>query len=183
VIDAARDAQSGDHAREIVIEAVQRGLVPPADLRHELESGPIRGSRWARAAVQDAEAGVWSVPEGGLLRALALSRVLPAVWPNPVLRTGSGIRLPTPDAWVDDVALAIQVHSRRHHEIGQNWEDTVMQDGVFAEYGIAVVAFTPARIARDPNGVRQRVERAYQAVRGRDRPEIVMEPRGHGLVS
>lgn len=183
VVDAARDAESVDQARAMVIEAVQRGLARVTDLRHELESGPIRGSRWARLAIQDAEAGAWSVPEGTLLRVLGGSRLLPVVWPNPILETASGLALPTPDGWIDDVSLAIQVHSRRHHLIGRDWEDTVMRDGVFAEYGIAVVAVTPSRIDRDPTGVLRLVERAYLAARGRPRPEVVMYPRGHGLVS
>lgn len=166
----------------MVLEAVQRGPVRTADLRQDLETGPVRGRRWARLAVEDAEAGAWSVPEASLLRVLRTSRVLPCVWPNPHLQTVSAVTLPTPDGWIDEVALAVQVHSRRHHAIGPDWEDTVMRDGVYAEYGIAVVAVTPSRIARDPEGVLQRVERAYLAARGRPRPEVVMRPRGHGLV-
>ncbi len=177
VVDAARDADNLDHARDMMIEAVQRGLVRTGDLRHELEAGSVRGSRWIRQALADAEVGAWSLPEADLVRVVGGSTVLPVAWPNPRLRTSSGTRLPIPDLWFDDVGLAVQVHSRRHHLLGADWEDTVMQDSVFAAFGIPVVAVTPARIARDPRGVRALIERAYLAARRRPRPDVVMLPR------
>jgi hypothetical protein len=182
VADAAHDAESDDHAREIVLEAVQRRLVRPADLRHELEAGARNGSRRVRLAVEDVEAGAWSVPEASVLVALRSSRLLPPAWPNPRLSMASGLRLPSPDAWFDDVALAVQVHSRRFHELGRDWERTVMRDGIFAACGVPVVAVTPSRIARDPAGVVRLVERAYLAARGRPRPDVLMQPRGPGVV-
>jgi hypothetical protein len=49
-----------------------------------------------------------------------------------MLTTGDH-RLPTPDGWFDDVALAVQVHSRRHHAGELDWEATVAADGAFAD--------------------------------------------------
>ena len=75
--------------------------------------------------------------------------------------------------WVDDVALAVQVHSHRYHASGPDWDATVMSDGVFAEYGVALVAVTPGRITHDPAGVLARIERAYRAAQCRPRPNVV----------
>jgi hypothetical protein len=54
-----------------------------------------------------------------------------------------------------------------------------MTDGVFAEYGVPVVAVTPGAIERDPDGVRRRIERACTAACRRLRPDVVMQSR-HG---
>ncbi|MBI4943087.1 MAG: hypothetical protein HY830_20265 [Actinobacteria bacterium] len=169
VADAARDAGTPNLARALVIEAAQRGIVRPADLRHELEAGPRQGSRLLRNAVQDAEAGAWSVPEADLGRLCRRSRLLPEMWLNPDLVADDGTCLPRPDGWFDDVALAVQVHSREHHDGPDSWDDTVMADGLLGEYGVAVVPVTPRRIARSPDVVLRRIERCYEIARRRPR--------------
>jgi hypothetical protein len=182
VADAARESLLPDAARAVVLEAVQRRIVRVDDLRHELEDGPRPGSRFLRQAVQEAEAGAWSVPEADVAGLLRRSRVLPPVMLNPDLVTTSGLVLPRPDGWLDDVALAIQVHSKRHHSEADDWEATVLSDGVYAEHGIAVVSLTPRFVRRDPAAALARIERAYLAARERPRPDVVAVPIGHGLV-
>lgn len=182
VADAARDTARADHASAVVIEAVQRRIVRAQDLRHELEDGPRQGSALLRRAVQAAEAGAWSVAEVDLARLLAPSTVLPPVMLNPVLTTADGEELPTPDGWLDDAGLAVQVHSRRHHFDVDDWETTVLSDGVYAEFGIPVVAMTPRFVRRDPAAARLRVERAYRAALTRPRADVTATPVGHGLV-
>jgi hypothetical protein len=183
VVDAARGAPTAQTAAAIVIEAVQRRIVRAADLRHELEAGPVRGSAQVRVAVQRAEAGAWSVPEGDLLGGLATSSLLPPAWPNPVLTARDGTVLPSPDAWFDDVGLAVQVHSRKYHGDEEDWDATVMGDGVLGEYGIHVTGATPSRIERDLPGVVARIERTYASLQGRPRPPVVARRRGHGQVA
>jgi hypothetical protein len=118
-----------------------------------------------------------------MLTVLARSRVLPEVWPNVDLVAADGTSLPRPDGWLDDVALAIQVHSRRcHGEDDDAWDRTVAADGIFAEHGIAVVGLTPNLIRRDPDRVVQRVERVYVAALSRPRPQVIARPLGHGVV-
>lgn len=177
VADAARAVPGIDGARALVIEAVQRRLGRTGDLWHELEAGPRVGSRRLRSALREAESAAWSVPESDLLRVLSTSTVLPEVWANPHLAAQDGTRLPTPDCWVDAVALAIQVHSRRHHAAPDDWDATVMTDGVYAEHGIPVVGVTPNRIARDPDAVLRRIERAYLSALRRPRPDVVARRR------
>jgi hypothetical protein len=95
---------------------------------------------------------------------------------NPVLRAG-GVRLPTPDGWFDDVALAVQVHSKQYHAGELDWEKTVSGDGAFAEHGIALVAVTPRQISSQPAAVLARIERTYEQATKRRRPAVVASRR------
>lgn len=182
VAAAARDAADPQVCRAVVLEAVQRGVADIEQIRQEVELGQRIGSALPRAALREAEAGAWSIPEADLLALLARSRLLPQIWANPSLIAADGHRLPRPDGWFDDVALAVQVHSRRFHSGELDWERTVMTDGVFAEYGIPVVAVTPRAIADDPGGVRRRVERAYRSAAQRPRTPVIARPTGYGLL-
>jgi hypothetical protein len=130
-----------------------------------------------RRALAEAEEGAWSVPEADLARIVHASGTLPAMWANPQLWIG-GRRLPTPDGWFDDVALAVQVHSRKYHAGELDWEATVAADAVFVEHGVPVLAVTPSQIARDPDGVLGRIERAHASACLRPRPQVVATPIG-----
>jgi hypothetical protein len=173
VVDAAREVHGERQAGAIVIEAVQRRIVTVQAVRHELEAGPRRGSAQVRKAVDLAESGAWSMPEADLLGALASSSVLPKVWANPRLTSPDGTRLPTPDAWIDEIGLAIQVHSRAYHLRDQDWEATVSGDSALGENGIAVLGVTPGQLSSDPTKVLSRVEHAYLTMRDRPRPNVM----------
>jgi len=181
VADAARAARSDRIAAAIVIEAVQRRLVGLPDLEHELAAGARRGSAILRRALATARTGAWSVAEVDLLDLVATSRVLPPAWPNPELRALDGTLLPSPDAWFDDVGLAVQVHSAKHHSSPTDWDRTVRIDSIFAEYGISRLAVTPHDVQMNGRQVLERIERAYCARVGLPRPVISMTPRGPGL--
>ena len=172
VVEAARDPAMRPRARAIVIEAVQRRLVRLDDLRHELELGPRPGSAVVRTAIREAERGAWSVPEADLFGLVRGSQTLPEPWLNVRLTAADGTGLPIPDLWFDDVALAVQVHSRQYHEDNEDWEATVMSDGVFAEYGIPVVGVTPWAIRRRPALVLGRIERAHLVAAARPRSAV-----------
>lgn len=177
VVDAARAARTDDQARAIVLEAVQRRLVSCRELRHEIEAGATRGSKRTRLVVREAERGAWSVPEGDLMRLLDSSAILPPALANPRLTTPGGRRLPTPDAWLDEVGLAVQVHSRTYHSRDADWDATVMTDGLLVENGAVVLGVTPTRIGSDPAGVLHRIETTYLSLLGRPRPAIVVRAR------
>ena len=177
VMSAAADARNPDQCRAMIIEAVQRGICSLAALRHELEDGPRSGSAAPRRALQEAEAGAWSVPEADLLEVLVRSRAFLDVWANPDLWAADGTRLPRPDCWLDDVALAVQVHSRRYHAAPDDWDRTVMSDGIYAEHGVAVLRVTPTAVAREPQDVLQRIVRAHRAAARRPRPDVLARRR------
>lgn len=164
VIDAARLPDPGA-CRGDRVEAVERRLVLPDALRHEVEAGPRTGSGIVRRAVQKVEAGAWWVAECDLHELVGRSRALPSLWLNPTLEAADGTRLPTPDGWFDDLGLAIQVHSWRWHSSMKDWDATVMTDGVFAEYGVMVLAVTPHAVRHSPDAVLIRLERAHRTLR------------------
>ncbi|MGN6302966.1 MAG: hypothetical protein ACTHN8_17925 [Angustibacter sp.] len=182
VVDAARRTRSPREATAIVIEAVQRGLATVEQIAHEVEAGARRGSASVRRALDLAAAGAWSAPEAELLELCASSTLLPHVWPNPRLRRSSAV-LVSPDAWIDDVGLALMVHSRRHHGREADWRSTVEADGELQEVGVIVLGFTPSSIASEPDAVLARIERTYARLveSGHRRADVVMTPRGSGL--
>ena len=123
VVDAARVLPNPDGRSAIVIEAVQRGIATVDDLHEWMLRLRPRDAAPLRGPLQAAAAGAWSVPESELLDLVARSSVLHTPWANPLLVGPTGVRLTTPDAWFDDVAFAVMVHSRRHHADGDQWDD------------------------------------------------------------
>jgi len=176
VLDAAVQSRNPERAAAIGIEAVQRRLVTIDALLHELERRNRRGSGLARHAVMAASSGAWSVPEAILIEALGRSARLPQVWANPQVRMGDRL-LTSPDVWLDDVAMAVMVHSRRYHSQGSDWDRTVEQDGDLTAVGIIVVGVTPNRIFRDLAAVVARVVRTYEMARLRPRPHVTASRR------
>lgn len=183
VVDGARELRHPAQVRGLVIAAVQRRHVTVGQLLAEVEAGAIRGSAAVRQAVLEAHSGAWSLPEADLLAACARSRQLPRIWPNPELIASDGTRLPSPDGWIDEVGLGIQMHSREYHLRDRDWEGTVQADTLLGSMGIPVLAVTPRAFAADPAGFVRQVERAYLELRqhGR-RPQVQMRPRGPGLL-
>ncbi len=180
VLDAARWSRSQSAATSLVVEAVQRRLVGVDQLAGCLEELGQRGTRRARIALAEAASGAWSLPEAELLWLLETSRVLPEVWPNPTLVAPSGLPLLTPDAWFDDVGLAVMVHSRAFHEGGEQWDVTVTRDGELTAYGIVVAGVTPSGIRARPRETLERIERTYAAARARPRPRVAATQQHRG---
>lgn len=180
VADAARVCRRDDDARALTISALQGGITSQDRLYAELLAGPVRFSAAVRAGIIQFQAGAWSISEVDLLRALATSTILPPVMPNPVLRLSTRQILPTPDAWIHDVGLAIQLHSRTYHARDLDWDGTVMADGELGAAGATVIGVTPQQLRQNPEAFVQRVERAYLALRKRGgRPDIFAEDRHH----
>lgn len=116
---------------------------------------------------------------------LLAARAAVRVWPNPRVSTADGVSLVSPDLWLDDIGMAVMVHSRTHHLREQQWEATVEYDGQLAEHGVLVIGVTPRSIHEQPVDVLRRIERVYQSAvhSGRRRPRLLMDPRGWGLAS
>lgn len=176
-VDAARQARTESDKAAILIEAVQRNLVTVDDLAEWVFRLRTRDAAGLHDALDAAASGAWSVPEAEVLTLLTRSALLPHAWANPTLRTASGRRLVSPDVWFEDVALAVMVHSRRYHQDGEQWEDTVEKDSDLTAAGVVVVGITPRRLRRDPDATLRRVEAAYAVAAARPRPPLVAEPR------
>lgn len=178
VVEAARAAPWDDHGRAIVIEAVQRRICSAAAVMTWNDLLGRRGSAVVRAALEDVQRGAWSLPEADLARVVAGSTRLPRPLANPGLTTLDELRLTSPDLYFDDVGLAVMVHSRAYHAVGELWETTVASDSDLVEHGVSVLGVTPTQIAREPHRVLERVERAYAAAKAAGRrPDVVVTPR------
>jgi hypothetical protein len=180
IADAARICRRDEDARALTISALQARATSEDHLYAELLAGPVRFSAAVRAGIRQFQAGAWSISEVDLLRALAASTILPPVMPNAALKLSSGQILPTPDAWIDEVGLALQLHSRTYHARDQDWDGTVMADGELGAAGVTVIGVTPHQLHRDPEAFVRRVERAYLALRRRGgRPDVIAKDRHH----
>ncbi|ROS30954.1 hypothetical protein [Cellulomonas sp. PhB150] len=177
VADACRARRDERYATALVVEAVQRRKAKLDAFVDELNAGPTRGSATLRRAVAAASTGAWSAPEHDLIELITTSSTLPEPWPNPVLWTTDGTLLPSPDLWLDDVGIAIQVHSHMHHAAGADWDRTVRADSALAEAGVLRISLTPAEIARQPLRTLRRIEALHASRSPANRPPIHMEPR------
>jgi hypothetical protein len=176
-VDAARAEHTEGARSAILIEAVQRGLTSVDDLAEWVHRLRTRDAAALRRPLEHAASGAWSVPEVELLELVAGSVVLSPAWANPWLEQPDGSALTAPDAWFDDVAMAVMVHSRRHHAGADDWDVTVESDADLVAAGVVVLGVTPRRIRSDPMAVLRRLERAYVAAAARPRPAVVARPR------
>lgn len=178
LVDAARwDVTTREGRISLTIAALQQGLVRPQRLHHELRHARRNDTVDVRDGLRAFERGAWSLPELRMAEIFDSSLILPTVLLNPTLRTPSGLILPTPDGYIKQVALAIQIHSRTFHARDADWQGTVEADGLLIRHGIVVEPFTPKTVDTDPKGVLEAVEQTYLRLLDRPLPEIDVIPR------
>jgi hypothetical protein len=165
VVDAAEAISEPTDVLAVVLQVTQQRLATLATLRHELERAPTRGSAALRQAVIEAERGAWSRPEADCLALLRSSPVLPQPIPNARLADAHGQRLPSPDAWFPGVGLAVQVHSRRHHAEGEDFDNTVATDSMLTTAGAVVIGVTPRQLRLAPDDFLSRVEATHHRLK------------------
>jgi hypothetical protein len=161
VADTARTCDDLRAVRAFVADVVQRRLATVAQLHVELELAKRNGTLLLRQALLDLGEGVRSAPEAALKDIFDASSVLVGTRWNPILVTASGEPLPTPDAWIDEVGIAVEVDSREHHSTPDGWARTLRRANRLARRGALVLHFTPAEIYVDPDAVRRTVVEAY----------------------
>jgi hypothetical protein len=159
--DAARASRRLREVRAFVGEVVQRRLTTLPELVDELRDGPAAGSAVLRRVLDDLAAGVRSAPEAEFRDLIQRSKVLPPVLWNAPLVSAAGLRLPTPDGWIQDVGIALEVDSREHHSSQDGWSRTLDRHNQLAAVGVLTLHFTPRQIRETPERVLQMVEAAY----------------------
>jgi hypothetical protein len=162
VADACRRINDLRDVRAIVAESVQRRLTTPAALATELAYAGNSFTAMLRKAVEEIARGARSGPEADLQSALSSSEVLPSPLWNPQLATAEGVTLPTPDGYIDETAIAIEVDSREYHLSPEDWQKTMRRGNLLSEQGILVLHFTPSEIRTSPRRVRETVEKAHR---------------------
>lgn len=166
VVDAARELRQLRPVRAIVAESIQRGFTDLASLDEEIRRARRSRTALVRKAFAEIVDGTRSAPEAELRECLAGSRVVPKILWNPRLLTDDGRTLPTPDGYLADAAVALEVDSQEYHFSPGDWARTLDRHNELSRYGVLILHFTPARIRREPAGVRRLVEDAYESRRG-----------------
>jgi len=183
ICDACRRLRSEPEVRSLVLAAVRDGVTDAATLMGELKSVPRRGSAFLRSAIESADQRVWSPAEADLRAVLAGTSLPTPLW-NVHLLGPDGRFIAIPDAWFDDVGLAVEVDSRQHHSAGQDWERTLARQARYASAGVLCVPVTPRQIRDEPDAVIRQITQAYAAASRRPRPPVTtvvvpQRPRGH----
>ncbi|MEJ3743373.1 hypothetical protein WEI85_08810 [Actinomycetes bacterium KLBMP 9797] len=160
--DTARMCEDLRAVRAIVAESVQRRLTTVPQLRAELTAGSRKGSGLLRQAIDEVSDGVRSAPEASLRDIAQATAALPPILWNPTLVTLDGVELPTPDGWIDEVGIALEVDSREHHAMPEEWARTLHRHNVLTSLGALVLHFTPTAVYTTPEAVRRTMVSAYR---------------------
>ena len=172
VLDAARRCTDENAVRALIFEVVQRGLVTPEALEDERRRGQIRGSRFARLALEEVFAGVRSVPEADVRQAF-LSHGWDDLLFNPRLHLPDGRFLASPDVYHSS-GVCLEVDSREHHFSVESWEATMRRHGAMTAAGLAVIHVPPSRFRTDPAGVIAEFAGAVDVRRDWPAPPVVL---------
>ncbi|MEU7572926.1 type IV toxin-antitoxin system AbiEi family antitoxin domain-containing protein [Micromonospora sp. NPDC049240] len=135
VVDAARDLRQLRPVRAVVAEAVQRGFTDLAALDEEIRRARRSRTALVRKAFSEVVAGARSAPEAELRECLAGSQLLPDLLWNPGLSAGDGRRLPTPDGYLADAAVALEVDSQEFHFTPDDWARTLDRHNELSRLG------------------------------------------------
>lgn len=173
VADAARRMRSAADVNALVSEAVRRGLCSIEDLRVELDLGQRRGSGLLRDAVTGVEAGARSGPEVDIVSIMEAGRI-PHVVYNARLLGPDGLYIGRPDAWIDDVAVAVEVDSLEYHADDEGFKRTVRRNARYAAAGILVVPVLPSDERNHAASVLKSIQAARHAGSQRPRPDITV---------
>jgi hypothetical protein len=174
VLDAARRLTGQSEVDALVAEAVQRRLTTPEALADELVAGSRRGTARPRVAIRAMLDGARSKAEADAYRLVRASR-LPAPRWNPTLVAPDGSRLPTPDGWFDDVALAWEIDSLEFHLSPEDYARTLQRHARMTGVGIVVLHTLPSRLVHDRAAVLEELAAAYAQAARRPRPPIRLE--------
>ncbi|MPY79628.1 MAG: hypothetical protein GEV04_14350 [Actinophytocola sp.] len=174
VLDATRRMRKPGEVQALLAEAVQRGRTTPRRLHEELEAGSDRGSALPRTALRAITRGARSVAEAWAMPVTARSGLPPMRW-NVRLRTASGLALPSPDGWIDDVALTIEVDSIEYHLSPDDYRRTLERHNIMTAHGIVVVHVVPSQLRTEPDKVIAHLRESYRQAARRPRPDIIAQ--------
>ncbi len=171
VLDACRRLTELAPIRALLAEAVQQLRVDPAELSAELENGSDRGSALPREALAEISRGARSAAEAEAMALWRRTGLPEPIW-NPVVHDEQGRYLATPDAWLDDVALAWEIDSCEFHFGQPGYTATLARNNRYTAAGVAFVQTVPSRLRREPGAVAGDLVAAYRAAAARPRPPV-----------
>ena len=176
LIDGTRRLDRVDEVRALLCEAVQHRRVTVPALRAELEAGSGRGSALVRAVIVELEDGIRSAAEAWQRELVATMVGFPEVHWNADVHREDGAFLACPDGFVDDCALAVDLHLFAHHADLETFDGTMRRQAEMIAAGLVVVPITPRELREDPDGVKRKLWASLDRARRRPRPPVVMKP-------
>ncbi|GAB2665105.1 hypothetical protein GCM10027271_25100 [Saccharopolyspora gloriosae] len=172
VMDAARTWQPRESTESLLIEAIQRApQCSPRALKQEMDRGSRRGTGLPRDILHAMTADLRSPAELHAFKLIKSSDLPQPSW-NVSLFSAHGHYIGIPDAWFDDVALAVEIDSFAYHFSKSDYAATTKRNTRYATHGIAVVQILPTDLTNNPEEVVENIRRAYQAAALRTRPEV-----------
>ncbi len=172
LFDAGRRTSNRQAIRAFVLEAIQRQLIEIEDLQKEIQLGPRQWTAVLRDVLGEGAAGTRSVPEAELRRLVMNTQLPEPLW-NPRLETLSGEFIAEPDAYFEELGLAVEVDSRKYHfENSDHYVNTWVRHRRYAEHGIAVLRLMPTEIRLKPASVIASLEATAKTQQGRPIPRV-----------
>lgn len=160
--DACRGLGQLREVRAIVAEVIQNGHASVPELERELEFAGSSRTALLRRAVREVASGARSAPEAELQEILPSGGTIPMIIWNPQLESLDGTRLPSPDGWIEELGIALEVDSREYHLNPEGWQQTMRRHNLLSAYGALVLHFTPSEIRYRQRLVRGTVERSCE---------------------
>jgi hypothetical protein len=154
-------------------EAVTRWNIEIGALDDEIRRAKRSRTGLARRVLDEIVAGVRSEPEADLRELLGTSKIISMVLWNPGLTTMEGEQLPTPDGYIPDAGIALEVDSREHHSGDADWARTLRRHNLLSELGILVLHYTPREIRSERPRVLRSIEQSY-VVRMKNPPVVAV---------
>ncbi|MGW0173003.1 hypothetical protein ACWDUM_04085 [Rhodococcus sp. NPDC003322] len=174
-LDAARRSRVTNDCRALLSEVVQRGGTTVDELAIELSEGSCRGTALPRSVLRELGAGAHSVAEIEAQKLYARSGLPPMVHNRPV-ETATSEFIATPDGWIDDVAMAWEIDSLKHHFTPRDHERTLTRRARMQSHGIIVLSHLPRTVRENPHLVLQELRDHYELARSRPRPDVQLRP-------
>src|SRR5205823_5219729 len=116
----------------------QKGRFHPRQLVDEMERGCRRGTGLPREVFRDLTVELRSIPELRAFRLLKKADLPQPKW-NAKLFNHDGDYVACPDAWFDDVGLAVEIDSYEFHFTARGYASTARRNSRYAENGILIV--------------------------------------------
>jgi hypothetical protein len=178
VVDATRELRELDPIRGLMMEAVQRRMVPISLLQTELELGTMQWSARPRLVIGEMIRGARSVAEAEFIGLMGSSKVLPPMHHNCTLLVPDGSFLAVPDGYIKDVGLAGEIQSLEHHLASDEQEGDMGRRARMSRHNVMTIEARPKRLTRDPSGLLADFEATYlvRAEAG-ERPRVLLQCR------
>lgn len=183
VVDAAvYEARRGTDGEHLAISVLQRGLCTPDELADEMVGRSTEAVEGLKRGVEAFVQGAWSRPEAALRSVVETIPGLPRMVSN-VRLVHQGRVIGTPDGYIEEAGVVIQVHSRAYHQgidrqRGNRWARTVEKDGSYAAAGLTVVPVTPWTLYSAPHTFVSLLTSAVREGLKRPAPDIIVERLG-----